>query len=352
MKPRQSYDLTNRLKRKILDRIEVILSILTKHSSTEETKLQIKLASLRYELARSKEKVRLTRMKELPGFHGSGDYEIDIYFRDIQKRISNISKKLKLIRTRRKLHRQQRSRKTISIIGYTCSGKTTLFNNLTGLLQRVGEEPFTTLSTKFSKIKLETETVFLVDTIGLIRNLPPTLINAFYSTLEEITVSDVVIIILDSSDSIKIAREKFKTIYNLLVEIQFVDKEIITVLNKTDLVDDNTLNELEIEIMKYTPNILKVSALKGENTQKLIFEMDRLSGNSIQVQYFIPYNSGGKIYNLLKDIRENSKDLKIDTENKGLSIETVISYNEHKKIEKQIKKLHGEVNMLDLEYSS
>ena len=80
--------------------------------------------------------------------------------------------------------------------------------------------------------------------------------------------------------------------------------------------------------------------------------MDRLSGNSIQVQYFIPYNSGGKIYNLLKDIRENSKDLKIETENKGLSIETVISYNEHKKIEIQIKKLHGTVNVLNLEYSS
>ncbi len=223
LKPRQAYHIAKELQTVVKDRVEVILNIFLLHAPTQEAKLQVKLASLRYELARAKEKVRLAKMGEQPGFEGLGGYKVDVYYEEVQRRAIKIKEKLKLIRSRREIHRNRRVKmgiKTLSITGYTCSGKTTLFNGLTGLLQRVGDEPFTTLSTKFSRVRIGPWKPYIIDTIGFINDLPPFMVNAFYSTLEEISFSDVVLLVVDVSEPLHIAFEKFRTGYNLLIDLK------------------------------------------------------------------------------------------------------------------------------------
>src|SRR5919109_5077398 len=135
LKPSQQYNLARVCKIDILDRERLILEIFELRASTAESRIQIKLAQLRYDMARAREKVRLARVGEQPGFYGLGKYEADIYFLDIKRRAAVLKKKLGKEETRRQLHRDQRARAglpTVSLAGYTSAGKTTLFNRLTG----------------------------------------------------------------------------------------------------------------------------------------------------------------------------------------------------------------------------
>ena len=147
LKPSQNYSLAAKLHRNILDREALILEIFENRASSSESKLQVKLAQMRYEMSRAKEKVRLAKMGEQPGFMGIGKFEVDGYYNDIKHRMSTVKSKLQKAGKQRELHRQGRKRqgfKTISLAGYTSAGKTTLFNKLTGDEKDEGVELFTT----------------------------------------------------------------------------------------------------------------------------------------------------------------------------------------------------------------
>ena len=160
LKPSQQYNLAKVCKIDILDRERLILDIFELRASTAESRIQIKLAQLRYDMVRAREKVRLARAGEQPGFFGMGKYDADVYFLDIKKRSAILKKKLEREEKRRELFRIQRSRAglpTISIAGYTSAGKTTLFNTLTGESKMEGKEVFTTLSTFTRAINLKND---------------------------------------------------------------------------------------------------------------------------------------------------------------------------------------------------
>ena len=147
LKPNQNYSLAAKLKIEIVDRESLILEIFENRASSAESKLQVKLAQLRYERARAKERVRLAKGGEQPGFMGIGKYDIDAYYDDIKNRGTVIKKKLEKAGKQRALHRQGRDRlgfKTISLAGYTSAGKTTLFNKTTGETRTQSKELFTT----------------------------------------------------------------------------------------------------------------------------------------------------------------------------------------------------------------
>jgi len=136
LKPSQNYNLASELKMEILDREALILQIFEKRSSSAESKLQVKLAQARYDMSRAKEKVRLSKKGEQPGFMGLGTFEVDVYYNEIKKRMINIKSKLVKSGKQRKLHRQARKRlgfKTISLAGYTSAGKTTLISTICGI---------------------------------------------------------------------------------------------------------------------------------------------------------------------------------------------------------------------------
>ena len=284
LKPRQNYNLASALHREILDREALILEIFESRASSAESKLQVKLAQLRYEMVRAKEKVRLSNMGEQPGFMGIGKFEIDVYYNDIKHRMQSVKSKLEKAGKQRELHRQGRKRigfKTISLAGYTSSGKTTLFNKITGESREQSKNLFTTLSTTTRRFSINQEPFLIADTVGFISKLPAYMIDAFKSTLEELIHTDVIIVVVDISDSLFDLRKKFASCMRTLGELGVEMDKIIYALNKSDLLTTNEIEEkIEILNLKGYKKQIAVSAKTGYNVN----ELKDLSKNIIQSQ--------------------------------------------------------------------
>jgi GTP-binding protein HflX len=273
LKPSQNYNLASTLKMNILDREALILQIFERRAKSSESTLQVKMAQLRYEMSRAKEKVRLAKMGEQPGFMGIGKFEVDVYFNDIKNRMNGVKSKLAKSSTQRALHRQARKRfgfKTISLAGYTSAGKTTLFNVLTGEEKEESPKLFTTLSTTTRKITLRNSEVLISDTVGFISRLPAYMVQAFKSTLEELVYTDVVIVVIDVSDTILELRKKFKSCISTLDEIGVSKDKMIFVLNKSDLVSKEEVAERANQLdLTNNRKWLAVSSSTGFNITQL-----------------------------------------------------------------------------------
>ena len=272
LKPSQNYNLASKLHRNILDREALILEIFESRVSNSESKLQVKLAQMRYEMSRAREKVRLAKMGEQPGFFGIGKFEVDVYYNDIKHRMETIKSKLKKAVKQRELHRQSRKRlgfKTISLAGYTSAGKTTLFNKLTGEQRQKGDELFTTLSTTVRRLTIKQKAFLISDTVGFISKLPAYMIEAFKSTLEELLYSDLVVVVIDVSDSLFDLKKKFKSCKKTLNEIGVEQDRIIYALNKAELLDQNEiLEKVEYLGLEENKKWIQVSAKTGQNTKE------------------------------------------------------------------------------------
>jgi GTP-binding protein HflX len=273
LKPSQNYNLASVLHKEILDREALILEIFESRSSSSESKLQVKLAQLRYEMSRAKEKVRLVRGGEQPGFMGIGQFEVDVYYNDIKHRIQGVRAKLEKAGKQRELHRQGRKRqgfKTMSLAGYTSAGKTTLFNKLTGESKEQSKELFTTLSTTTRKMMVNQEEFLIADTVGFISKLPAYMIDAFKSTLEELIYTDIIILVIDISDSLFELKKKFASCMRTLNDVGVEQDRIIFALNKSDLVSNYDIHE-KVKILNLTDEKkwIAVSALAGKNLAEL-----------------------------------------------------------------------------------
>ena len=273
LKPSQNYNLASVLNIEILDREALMLEIFESRASSAESKLQVKLAQLRYEMARAKEKVRLSSMGEQPGFMGIGKFEVDVYYNDIKHRMQTVKSKLEKAGKQRKLHRQGRKRmgfKTISLAGYTSAGKTTLFNKMTGETREQSKELFTTLSTTTRRVTIDQEPFLISDTVGFISKLPAYMIDAFKSTLEELGHADIIIIIIDISDSIFELKKKFASCMRTLSELGVEKDKITFALNKSDMTDTEDI-EQKIDMLNLVENKkwIIISAKTGKNVNHL-----------------------------------------------------------------------------------
>lgn len=273
LKPNQNYNLASVLHREILDREALILEIFESRSSSAESKLQVKLAQLRYEMTRAKEKVRLSSMGEQPGFMGIGKFEVDVYYNDIKHRMKTVRSKLEKAGKQRELHRQGRKRmgfKTISLAGYTSAGKTTLFNKMTGESKIQSKELFTTLSTTTRRITINQEPFLISDTVGFISKLPAYMIDAFKSTLEELKHADIIVIVIDINDSLLELKKKFASCMRTLSELGVERDRMVYALNKADLLTDDEVEE-KIDVLALMENRkwLLVSAKTGNNVKKI-----------------------------------------------------------------------------------
>ena len=273
LKPSQNYNLASTLKTNILDREALILQIFERRARSSESILQVKLAQLRYEMSRAKEKVRLAKMGEQPGFMGIGKFEVDVYSNDIKNRMNSVKFKLQKASRQRALHRQARKIigfKTVSLAGYTSAGKTTLFNMLTGENKEESPKLFTTLTTTTRKIILQEMEVLISDTVGFISKLPAYMIQAFKSTLEELTYTDIVVVVVDISDTILELKKKFRSCITTLDEIGVDKDKIIFALNKSDLVSEEEINDkIDQLALKDNKKCLPVSAVTKQNISQL-----------------------------------------------------------------------------------
>ncbi len=273
LKPSQNYNLATVLHREILDREALILEIFESRASSAESKLQVKLAQLRYEMVRAKEKVRLANMGEQPGFMGIGKFEVDVYYNDIKHRMQTVRSKLEKAGKQRELHRQGRKRmgfRTISLAGYTSAGKTTLFNKATGEIRDQSKELFTTLTTTTRRLVISQEPFLIADTVGFISKLPAYMIDAFRSTLEELTYTDLIILVIDVNDSVLELKKKFSSCMKTLNELGVKQSKIVYALNKSDLVRDKDI-EQKISSLNLSENgkLILISAKTGKNISQL-----------------------------------------------------------------------------------
>ncbi|NLE83847.1 MAG: GTPase HflX [Chloroflexi bacterium] len=305
LSPRHQRELEKEFDRniKILDRTALILDIFAQHANTREGMLQVELAQYKYRLPRlTRAWTHLARQAGGAsgrsgsvggvGLRGPGEMQLEVDRREINKKIDKLEDELEKVRQHRNRHRQQRRKTSIpvvALVGYTNAGKSTLLNALTGADIFVADKLFATLDPTTRQLELPTsETILLTDTVGFIQKLPTDLVAAFRATLEEIAEADLLLHVIDGSH--ENAEEQRLTVLETLEEIGAGEIPILTVYNKIDLLDEESLKELKGSTDSLA---LFVSALEKSGFELLT---EAISAGIIQgfqnVVILLPYNEG------------------------------------------------------------
>ncbi len=240
LSPAQQRDIAQRLKCYVVDRTSLILDIFAQRAKSHEGKLQVELAQLEHLSTRLiRGWTHLERQKGGIGLRGPGETQLETDRRLIKKRVKLLKDKLTILQRQRAVQRKSRQRKdvfTVSLVGYTNAGKSTLFNRLTRAQTYAADQLFATLDTTSRKLFLsEGKTVVISDTVGFIRELPHTLVAAFRATLEETVQADVLLHVIDASSPDR--DEQVDEVNKILKEIGADTIPQILVLNKIDLLE-------------------------------------------------------------------------------------------------------------------
>jgi len=259
LSPVQQRNIENILNVSIIDRTLLILYIFADHAKTKEGKIQVELAQLSYILPRlTGHGIDLSRLGGGLGTRGPGEMKLEVYRRRIKERIGKLKKQIKEIEKHRSLLRNSKKRKkylSVSLIGYTNVGKSTLLNKLSSSNLYVANKLFSTLDPATRLVYIDDNKYCLVsDTVGLLYNIPHHLIEAFKSTLEEIKYADLLLCIYDVS--INIEKQK-STVYQVLKLLKVDEKPRIEVFNKIDLLEKEELNLM----MMQNPENVFISSL-------------------------------------------------------------------------------------------
>ncbi len=267
LSPAQIRNLEETVGVKVLDRTEIILDIFSTRAQTHEARLAVELAQLEYSLPRLKRMwTHLSRMKMGVGMRGPGEKQLETDRRLVEKRINDLRDELKKIEKRKERAVAARGdRMTVSLIGYTNAGKSTLMNKLTDAHVLAEDKLFATLDTRTRRWQLPGwGPVLLSDTVGFIRDLPHHLIASFKATLEEARQADLLIHVADASNPA--ALDQIQAVYEVLHELGIDEKDTILALNKVDRVTDPTTIE---SLRTRYPGAVLISAESGEGLPRL-----------------------------------------------------------------------------------
>ena len=293
--PAQLRNLEDLLDTKVMDRTMVILDIFAKRATTSEGKIQVELAQLKFSSARLVGlRSSLSRLGGGIGTRGPGEKKLEMDRRLIHERISQLKAELKKVENHRDLIRKSRDENlsfNVAIVGYTNAGKSTLLNKLTDANILAEDKLFATLDPTTRKLKLGSgQEILVTDTVGFIRKLPHHLIEAFKSTLEEAKYANLLIHMVDASN--EEASSQMLVVYDTLRSLDVVDKDIITVFNKTDLMEEN----MELPRDFHADKVLKMSAKTGEGIEDLKKTIeDILQNQRVYLEHVFPYKDAGKI---------------------------------------------------------
>lgn len=327
----QVRNLEDKIKKKVIDRTNLILDIFALRATTYEGKLQVELAQLEYQLPRLLGIKGWSRTGGGIGTRGPGEQIIETDRRRLLREIDKIKEKLiKAKKTRNTIRTRRVNSKlpTVSLVGYTNAGKSTILNRIKENDSKevfVEDMLFATLDPSARRARLLSGREFIItDTVGFVSKLPTKLIEAFKSTLEEIKYSDLIVHVIDASSSdLEIA---YNTTMNILTEIGIKDTKILTVFNKTDKIDlKNTPFPMGIKTDK-----IYISAKNDKNMNEFLEAIERnLPEEYIDVVLQFPYDDTDILYNLVE--RFGVKPLYKD---EGIEIEVSLDKDEYHKLKR------------------
>jgi GTPase len=293
LKPTQIFHLQNALGLTVYDRTRLILEIFSNRARSQEAKLQVELAKLEYEIPLVKEFIHRSKIGEHPGYMAGGEYPVNTYYDMITKHIKRIKEKLRTVkkdREERRKHRRDAGFFLISIAGYTNAGKSQLLKALTNEDVIIEDRFFSTLFTITRRGEGRLGGAFLFsDTVGFIRDLPPWLVEAFNSTLEEIYLSDIIFLVVDVSEHADTIIQKVVTSYKFL-QYQDTIPSIILVFNKKDLVpDQEALHKMVVHVLErlneHNIPLLDNCVVSAKNHENLEDLMARLIASVQKLDY-------------------------------------------------------------------
>jgi GTPase len=313
LSPSQARNLEKALDTVIVDRSEVILDIFASRARTYEAKLQVELAQLLY--FRPRLKRMWTHLERIEGGvgagRGPGEKQLETDRRLVDKRIDELKRKLSSVEKHRgRMVSQRNDHMTVSLVGYTNAGKSTLMNAVTGADIYAADQLFATLDTRTRKWQVpHWGDVLLSDTVGFVRNLPHHLVASFRSTLEEARHADLLLHVVDSSHPE--AASQIETVNEVLDEIGVDHSNMILVFNKCDAVEDRSI--VDVLRLKYE-DAVTVSAKSGDGIDRLCKAVARRLGDGYVTIRVSAHAGDGKLHHFLAEHSQVTKTDYVDSQ--------------------------------------
>lgn len=327
LSPTQIRNIESETDVRVIDRTTLILDIFAQRARSKEGKLQVELAQLKYMLPRLTGKgIAMSRLGGGIGTRGPGETKLETDRRHIRRKMETLKEELADLEKHRSMLRKRREKDgviTCAIVGYTNAGKSTLMNYLTDAGVLAQDKLFATLDPTSRALKLPSGvTVMLIDTVGLVRRLPHHLVEAFRSTLEEAAQSDIILNVCDASS--EESRTHMQVTTDLLESLGCGDTPIITVLNKCDLIENDTITQ---DFKSY----VKISAKNGTGIDELLQAIDdNLPVRVKRVKLLIPFVNAG----LANEIRTNGTLISEEYVAEGVQVEAIVDEVLYTKVNK------------------
>ena len=289
--PAQVRSLSEATDLKVIDRPQLIMDIFAQRAQSREGKFQVELAQLKYLLPRlaQGQNSAFSRLAGGIGGRGPGETKLETDRRRVRDKISQLEKQVKNLSRQRQERRKRRMNKNvpiISLVGYTNAGKSTLLNQLTNSDVYAVEKMFATLDPTSRRLRLPIEQEIIInDTVGFIRDLPEALVAAFRATLEEISDSDLLIHVVDASNPNCLAH--IESVDKILADLELIDIPRLIVLNKTDLLDKNSIQSLirQTSTLDKDYESVAISAVKPKSLNKLLDKIGDLLARDLSEQF-------------------------------------------------------------------
>lgn len=332
----QIRNLEKIIDRKIIDRTSLILDIFATRAKTNEAVLQVALAQAEYMLPRLQGySGHLSRTGGGIGTRGPGEQQLETDRRHIRSQISRIKEKLKIQeKNRQVVSKKRNSSRTpvVSLLGYTNVGKSTIMNKIMDYGKRdedtrvyADDRLFATLQTSHRRVEHENTKFILADTVGLIEDLPINLVEAFKSTLEEVSYSDLILIVIDASNT-NIKRQ-LASIQDLIERLEIGNIPIINVFNKIDMKDEY----MDIPTSWFEGRSIEISALNEKDIDYLLKTIvQELTKTKTKARFLIPYEDSKTYSWVMEKFRPSLN----EASDKGMVVEMVLEKDEYEKLKK------------------
>jgi len=324
LSPSQQRNIERIVKRRVIDRTQLILDIFARHARTREGQLQVELAQLQYMLPRlAGHGIEMSQLGGGIGTRGPGETKLETDRRKIARRVRHVEQQIENVRRIRAQQRQRRESAPVAtgaLVGYTNAGKSTLFNALTKARVLESSRMFATLDPTIRAVVLPSKRkVLLSDTVGFIRSLPHTLVSAFRATLEEVQRASLVLHVSDASN--RLSAEQDAQVEIVLKELEAEKKPRLRVMNKIDLLDEEVAQSLQADALREDSKTVYVSATEGTGLDRLLQRVDAMIEEDpiSRLQLRVPQQEGkmlamleakGRIYS--RKYKEGAVELEVD----------------------------------------